>query len=193
MTKGVPVLTSSVACSLDLVKNQYFSNFLKCIEIPIPYSILFKISSRKCTKIYINRPRRLFQLGTEKLIYPKMTKFVTLVWKVLETWFWCLSPGFGSWEIHWDHCQTPQNDLSGQNGLFWSFRTIKIRFRGLKNTKIVTSVSKVLETWFWCLSQGFYSWEIIWDHFEIDLSGQNGHFGQRKLGKWPNLILDFGV
>ena len=71
--------------TIELVKNQHFSNFLKCIKIPIPYSILFKISSRKCTKIYINRPRRLFQLGTEKLIYPKMTKFVTLVSKVLET------------------------------------------------------------------------------------------------------------
>ena len=47
-----------------------------------------------------------------------MAKLVTLVLGVLLTWFWCVSPGFGPWETHWDHFQTPQNDLSGQNGHF---------------------------------------------------------------------------
>ena len=98
---------------------------------------------------------RLFHLGTENQIYPKMAKFVTFVWKVLETWFWCLSPGFGTWEIHWDHCQTPQIDLSCQNRHLWSFWLIKIRYRGLKMAKFVTFVWKVIETWFWCLSPGF--------------------------------------
>ena len=121
---------------------------------------------------------RLFHLGTENQIYPKMAKFVTFVWKVLETWFWCLSPGFGTWEIHWDHCQTPQIDLSCQNRHLWSFWLIKIRCRGLKMAKFVTFVWKVLETWFWCLSPGFGTWEIHWDHCQtpqIDLSGQSRH------------------
>ena len=85
-----------------------------------------------------------------------MAKFVTLVLNILEPWFWCLSPGFGPWESYWDHCQTPQIDLSGQNGHFWSFWPIKIRYRGLKMAKFVTFVWKVLETWFWCLSPGYY-------------------------------------
>ena len=121
---------------------------------------------------------RLFHLGTENQIYPKMAKFVTFVWKVLETWFWCLSPGFGTWEIHWDHCQTPQIDLSCQNRHLWSFWLIKIRYRGLKMAKYVTFVWKVLETWFWCLSPGFGTWEIHWYHCkapQIDLSGQSRH------------------
>ena len=108
-----------------------------------------------------------------------MTNFVTLVWKVLETWFWCLSPCFRPWEIHWDHCQTPQIDQSGQNGHFWSFWPIKISYMGLKMAKFVTFIWKVLEAWFWCLSPGFRTWEIHWDHFQtpqIHQSGQNGHF-----------------
>ena len=121
---------------------------------------------------------RLFHLGTENQIYPKMAKFVTFVWKVLETWFWCLSPCFGTWEIHWDHCQTPQIDLSCQNRHLWSFWLIKIRCRGLKMAKFVTFVWKLLETWFWCLSPGFGTWEIHWYHCQtpqIDLSGQSRH------------------
>ena len=131
---------------------------------------------------------RLFHLGTENQIYPKMAKFVTFVWKVLETWFWCLSPGFGTWEIHWDHCQTPQIDLSGQSRHLWSFWLIKIRYRGLKMAKFVTFVWKVLETWFWCLSPGFGTWKVTWGHCQtpqIDLNGQNGHFWsfcRSKLG-----------
>ena len=136
---------------------------------------------------------RLFHLGTENQIYPKMAKFVTFVWKVLETWFWCLSPGFGTWEIHWDHCQTPQIDLSCQNRHLWSFWLIKIRYRGLKMAKFVTFVWKVLETWFWCLSPGFGTWEIHWDHCQtpqIDLSGQSRHLwsfwlrGDRELDRF---------
>ena len=34
---------------------------------------------------------------------------------------WCLFPGFWTWEIDWDHFQTPQIDLSGQNGHFGQF------------------------------------------------------------------------
>ena len=36
---------------------------------------------------------------------------------MLEPWFWCLSPGFGPWEIQWDHFLTPQINLSGRH--FW--------------------------------------------------------------------------
>ena len=50
-----------------------------------------------------------------------MAKSVTLVLNVLDTLFWCLSLGFGAWEIHWDHFQTPHIGLSGQNGHLWPF------------------------------------------------------------------------
>ena len=43
------------------------------------------------------------------------SEIVTLVLNMLETWFWCLSLGFGAWEIHWDYFQTPQMGPSGQN------------------------------------------------------------------------------
>ena len=49
-----------------------------------------------------------------------MPKFVTFVLSMLETCFWCLSPGVWASEIHWDHFQTPQINLSSQNGQFWS-------------------------------------------------------------------------
>ena len=64
-----------------------------------------------------------------------------------------------------------------------------------KLAKIVTWVQSMLQTWFWCLSPGFWAWEIDWDHFrthQIDLSGQNGHFGQFWPGlNWPKLQLGF--
>ena len=50
---------------------------------------------------------------------------------MLETWFWCLSPGFEAWEIHWVHFQTPQIDLA----LIWKwpfvFWPVKMRKNGL--------------------------------------------------------------
>ena len=70
-----------------------------------------------------------------------MPKFVTLVVSMLETCFWCLSPGFWVWEIHWDRFQTPQIDLSGQNGHFWPIRPVNM-------AKLVTFVLIMLETCF---------------------------------------------
>ena len=55
-------------------------------------------------------------------LYTYLAEFVTFVLNMLETWFWCLYPGFWAWEIHWDHFQTPQISLSGQiviYGRFW--------------------------------------------------------------------------
>ena len=52
----------------------------------------------------------------------RTAKFVTLVLRMLETWFWCLSPGFGVWEILCDHFQKPQNDLRGQSGHLWPLK-----------------------------------------------------------------------
>ena len=100
---------------------------------------------------------------------------------MLETWFWCLSPGFWAWEIHWDHFQTPQNDLSGRNGHFRPFMATHGHSNYHKMAKFVTLVLSMLETWFWCPSPGFWAWKIHWDHFQapqIDLSGRNGHL-------WP--------
>ena len=44
-----------------------------------------------------------------------MAKSITWVLNMLETLFWCLSLGFGAWEIDWDQFQIPQIGLSGQN------------------------------------------------------------------------------
>ena len=109
----------------------------------------------------------------------KMAKLVTLVLSMIETWFWCLSPDFGAWEIHWDHFQTPQNNPSGQNGTFWPFMATQIT---IKKAKLVTLVLSMLETW--CLFPGFVAWEILCDHFQKpqnDLSGQSGHLWPLKL------------
>ena len=59
--------------------------------------------------------------------WDKMAKFVTLVLNMLETWFWWLSLGFWAWKIHWDHSQTSQVDLSGQNGCLWPLWPVKMR------------------------------------------------------------------
>ena len=49
----------------------------------------------------------------------ELAKIVTWVQSMLQTWFWCLSPGFWTWAIIWNHFQTPQSDLSCLNGHLW--------------------------------------------------------------------------
>ena len=44
-----------------------------------------------------------------------LTKSVTLLLDMLETWFWCQTPGFWVWGIIWDHFQKPQIDLKAKN------------------------------------------------------------------------------
>ena len=97
-----------------------------------------------------------------------MAKFVTWVLNMLETWFWCLALGFWAWEIHWDHFQTSQIDLRGHNGHLWP---LKIWWNGQicnlgSDHDRDLMVLNMLETWFWCLSQGCWAWEIHWDNFQ---------------------------
>ena len=105
---------------------------------------------------------------------------------MLGTWFWCLSPGFWAWEIDWDHFQTHQIDLSGQNGHFGNFGQVWIGQNCNLGSEHTTDL-------IWCLFPGFWTWEIDWDHFQtpqIDLSDQNGHFGQFwPCLNWPKLNL----
>ena len=74
----------------------------------------------------------------------------------------------------------------------WPFWAILARS---KLAEIVTWVQSMLQTWFWCLSPCFWTWEIYLDHFQtpqINLCGQNGHFGQFWPGlNWPKLQLGF--
>ena len=63
-----------------------------------------------------------------------MPKFVTLVVSMLETCFWCLSPGFWVWEIHWDRFQTPQI------GHFWSFLANSASHNAINMPKLVLSM-----------------------------------------------------
>ena len=58
-----------------------------------------------------------------------MAKLVTLGLSLLETWFWCLFLDTVAWEILCDHFQTPQNDLSGQNGYFRPFMATQITIK----------------------------------------------------------------
>ena len=87
---------------------------------------------------------------------------------MLNTCFWCVSPGFRAWEIHCDRFRTPQINLSGQMAK-WTFLAISAT---QNMAKIVTLVLNMPETCFWCLSPGFWEWKIHWYHFqtlEIDI------------------------
>ena len=66
-----------------------------------------------------------FWVSQNKLEWPNLYLWA-LVLNMLETRFWCLSLGFGPWENHWDHFQTPQIGLSGQNGHLWPYGLAKI-------------------------------------------------------------------
>ena len=59
-----------------------------------------------------------------------MVKSVTFVLGKLENLFWCLSPGFWAWEIHWDHFQTPQIVLSGQIDIDGHLLPLQMRYDG---------------------------------------------------------------
>ena len=124
-----------------------------------------------------------------------MAKSVTLVLNMLETWFWCLTLGF------WDQrlASVAKMAICGHFGVSpFSYTSDLPEYGHLgsgKMAKLVTLVLNMLVTWFWCLSLGFWLWEIHWDCFQtpqIGLSGQNGHFevSQSKI-KWPNLQLWF--
>ena len=56
----------------------------------------------------------------------KLAKIITWVQSMLQIWFSCLSLGFWAWKIDWDHFQTPQINLSGQNGHFGNFGQVWI-------------------------------------------------------------------
>ena len=38
---------------------------------------------------------------------------VTLLLAILDTWFWCLTPGFWVWGIIWDHFREPEGQEQG--------------------------------------------------------------------------------
>ena len=62
-----------------------FFQSLQTVHFPI-IPIWINVHTKNQGDLTIFKSRaRLFHLGTENQIYPKMTKFVTLVWKVLET------------------------------------------------------------------------------------------------------------
>ena len=95
-----------------------------------------------------------------------MAKLVSMVLSMLETCFWCLSPGCWAWEIDWDHFRPPQIGQSGRNGHFRPFMATQM-------AKLVIMVLSMLEMCFWCLSPGCWAWEIYWDHFQPPQIGQN--------------------
>ena len=48
-------------------------------------------------------------------IWPKSAYIVTLLLVMLDTWVWCLTPGFWVWKIIWGHFQEPQMGLKVKN------------------------------------------------------------------------------
>ena len=106
----------------------------------------------------------------------KIAKLITLVLIMRETWFWCLSPGFWAWEIHWDHFQTPQIGLTGQIVIYGHLKYGNM-------TKLITLVLIMWETWFWCLPPVFghrKSIGAIFKHLKL------------AIGKYPQYMQTFG-
>ena len=64
-----------------------------------------------------------------------------------------LTPCSGKWEIIWDHFQKHHTQESRRG--CW-------RPKMASRSGVVTLVLKMLDTWFWCQTQCFLSWEIIW-------------------------------
>ena len=54
-------------------------------------------------------------LAENGYIGPKRAYIVTFFLVMLDTWFWCLTPGFWVWKILWDHFPEPQIDLKVKN------------------------------------------------------------------------------
>ena len=86
---------------------------------------------------------------------------------MLDTSFWCLTPGFLVLGIIWNHFREPEIDLKVKNRV----EEAKDNFREC-NSKF-----NMLWTWCWYPTLCFGVWGITWDHFcepQIDLKVKNG-------------------
>ena len=103
--------------------SEYARDFI-LVSIPRFWGMGNSLGSFSDTSYWPKWPKRPFVailVSQNKLEWPNLYLWA-LVLNMLETRFWCLSLGFGPWENHWDHFQTPQISLSGQIPIFGHMR-----------------------------------------------------------------------